>query len=57
MLIDSLFKIYENIPFEALNYLISIIVYGGHITDEWDSYTLQHTFKKFVNENSMENRF
>lgn len=27
---------YEEIPWEALKYLIAGINYGGHVTDEWD---------------------
>lgn len=27
---------YEKTPFDALKYLIAIVIYGGHCTDEWD---------------------
>lgn len=44
---DSDFQISENLlaiyldasdqtPFDALKYLIAIVIYGGHCTDEWD---------------------
>jgi dynein heavy chain len=28
--------IYDKTPFDALKYLITIVIYGGHCTDEWD---------------------
>lgn len=27
---------YEKTPFDALKYLIAIVIYGGHCSDEWD---------------------
>lgn len=49
---DSDFQISENLlaiylnshdktPFDALKYLIAIVIYGGHCTDEWDMRLLQ----------------
>jgi dynein heavy chain len=28
--------LYNKTPFDALKYLIAIVIYGGHCTDEWD---------------------
>lgn len=28
--------LYEKTPFDALKYLIAIVIYGGHCSDEWD---------------------
>ena len=27
---------YDKAPFDALKYLIGVVIYGGHCTDEWD---------------------
>ena len=32
---------YDRTPFDALKYLVAVIVYGGHCTDEWDMRLLQ----------------
>ena len=31
----------EKTPFDALKYLISTVIYGGHCTDQWDMRLLQ----------------
>jgi dynein heavy chain len=37
----------ENVPFNALEYLVGEISYGGRVTDVWDMRTLQSIFKLF----------
>ncbi|CAF1493626.1 unnamed protein product [Rotaria magnacalcarata] len=56
---DSDFQISENllaiyldthdkIPFEALKYLIAIVIYGGHCTDEWDMRLLNTYIDSYI---------
>ncbi|CAF4716798.1 unnamed protein product [Rotaria socialis] len=56
---DSDFQISENLlaiyldthdktPFEALKYLIAIVIYGGHCTDEWDMRLLNTYIDSYI---------
>ena len=40
----------ENIPWEAIRYVIGEINYGGRVTDEWDRRCLNEILKQFCNE-------
>ena len=38
---------HENIPWEALSYLIGGVSYGGRVTDEWDRRCLHALLDRF----------
>ena len=38
---------HENIPWEALSYLIGEVSYGGRVTDEWDRRCLHALLDRF----------
>jgi dynein heavy chain len=38
----------QEIPWEALNYVIGEITYGGRVTDDWDRRCLLTILSKFV---------
>jgi dynein heavy chain len=42
--------VYDEIPYEALNYLIGHCNYGGRVTDDWDRRCMVDTIAGFVNE-------
>lgn len=39
---------YDKTPYEALKYLISIVIYGGHCTDEWDMRLINVSFNNLM---------
>ncbi|CAH0581624.1 unnamed protein product [Chrysodeixis includens] len=48
---------YEEVPWDALRYLFSIINYGGHITDDWDKRVLIAYITQFFNEEALDTPF
>ncbi|CAF0727175.1 unnamed protein product [Didymodactylos carnosus] len=48
---------YEKTPFEALKYLIAIVIYGGHCTDEWDMRLLQIYIDSYIREDMLETTY
>lgn len=44
---------YENVPWNALKYLIAGICYGGHVTDDWDRRLLNTYINQYFNENTI----
>ena len=49
----------DDIPFEAINYVIGELDYGGRVTDNWDRRTLLSLLVKYFNnhENSLKTRY
>lgn len=39
----------SKVPWKEMNYLISEVIYGGRMTDEWDKRCLKTLFYKFCN--------
>ncbi|XP_028810290.1 dynein heavy chain 2, axonemal isoform X2 [Denticeps clupeoides] len=48
---------YEEIPWEALKYLIASIHYGGHVTDDWDRRLLTTYIDKYFCEDTINTPF
>jgi len=46
---------YEEVPYEDLQYLYGEIMYGGHITDDWDRRTNNTYLKVLIKPKIMEN--
>ena len=40
----------QDIPWDAINYVIGEISYGGRVTDDWDRRSLLTILAKFINE-------
>jgi len=49
-MVKNLLEFYQDIPWTALTYMIGNIVYGGRVTDQWDSRILIFTLKSFFNQ-------
>ncbi|KAJ2950242.1 hypothetical protein O0L34_g11604 [Tuta absoluta] len=56
-LLASYLEEYEEVPWDALRYLFSIINYGGHITDDWDKRVLIAYINQFFNVEALETPF
>ena len=41
---------YEDPPWDALKYLIAGVMYGGHVTDDWDRRLLMTYINQMFNE-------
>ena len=48
---------YEDTQWDALNYLIAKINYGGHVTDDWDMRLLQTYITGFFKEDALQQFF
>ncbi|KAG5853299.1 hypothetical protein ANANG_G00071680 [Anguilla anguilla] len=44
---------YEEVPWDALKYLIAGVNYGGHVTDDWDRRLLTTYINDYFNENAV----
>jgi hypothetical protein len=42
------------IPFDSLNFMISVIIYGGRVTDDKDSRLIDAFINQFINSNNMD---
>ncbi|CAF0762898.1 unnamed protein product [Adineta steineri] len=45
---------YDKTPFDALKYLIAIIIYGGHCTDEWDMRLLNTYINSYIRDETLD---
>lgn len=41
---------YELTPWDALKYLIAAVMYGGHVTDDWDKRLLMTYINQYFND-------
>ena len=53
-MVKNLLEFYQDIPWTALTYMISNIVYGGRVTDQWDNRILTFTLKSFFNQSILQ---
>ncbi|KAL7677339.1 hypothetical protein ACOME3_003575 [Neoechinorhynchus agilis] len=49
LLVSHVFREATNVPWTDLRYLIGEIMYGGHITDDWDRRMCRTYLEKFLN--------
>ena len=45
--LQNLLEEHDDIPWEALTFLIGEVIYGGRVTDEWDMRCLGALLKRF----------
>jgi dynein heavy chain len=45
---------YVEIPWDALKYLIAGVIYGGHVTDEWDRRLLTTYVNQYFCEDALQ---
>ncbi|KAL4710660.1 hypothetical protein ACJJTC_003296 [Scirpophaga incertulas] len=48
---------YEDVPWDALRYLLATINYGGHVTDDWDRRVLAAYVNQFFCEEALDTPF
>ena len=48
---------YDETPWEALKYLIAGIVYGGHVTDDWDRRLLMTYINDYFHDGVVQSNF
>lgn len=46
-----------DIPWDAINYVVGEITYGGRVTDDWDRRCLLRILSKFVNEEVLNDNY
>ena len=46
---NQLIDLYQQTPWQALRYIITGVIYGGRVTDEWDQAILEATYDTFFN--------
>ena len=46
----------QNIPYDSLNYMISVINYGGKITDDMDNRLIDVILKNFIHRDTLEEK-
>ncbi|KAL4466850.1 hypothetical protein ABPG74_010447 [Tetrahymena malaccensis] len=49
-ILRDMLEVNEEIPWDALRYVIGQITYGGRVTDDWDRRTLMAILNSFLNE-------
>lgn len=42
------------IPFDSLNFIISVIIYGGRVTDDKDSRLIEAFINQYINADNMD---
>lgn len=48
---------YDEIPWDALKYMIAEVNYGGHVTDDWDRRLLSTYINDYVCEAAVQQPF
>lgn len=48
---------YDEIAWDALKYLIADVIYGGHVTDEWDRRVLTTYINDYFSDATMNQSF
>ena len=51
---NQLIDLYQEVPWQALRFMIAGLIYGGRVTDDWDQAILDATYDTFINENVMQ---